>query len=86
MTTQFHSSRANDNFIAYTFITSYADDSFNFDEIAVCVAKTNFTDISCDSCSADFNLATPFYTIDHSVAFCLSHVPAPLLNEITLPL
>jgi hypothetical protein len=88
MTTQFHSSNADSNYIAYTFTTDYIDDIWtsDFEYFTVVIAKINSTDITCESCSADFNLATPFYKIDNSVAFCLSHIPAPLLDEITLPL
>jgi len=77
-----------DSYIEIEFTTDYADDIWtsDFEYFSMLVAKTNSTGITCESCTADFNLATPFYKIDNSVAFCLSHIPAPLLNEITLAL
>jgi hypothetical protein len=89
MTTNFYSSRANETYIEYTFTTDYVDDIWtsDFEDFIILLAKTNDTGVTCESCThAEFNLSTPFYTIDHSVAFCLSHIPAQLLNEITLPL
>ena len=81
----------NNNYDSYTqieFTTDYTDDIWtsDFENFTVIIAKTNSTDITCESCTADFNLVTPFYNIDNSVAFCLSHIPAQLLNEITLTL
>ena len=77
-----------DSYIKIEFTTDYADDNWtsDFEDFSMLVAKTNSTGITCDYCTADFNLTTPFYKIDNSVAFCLSHIPAPLLNEITLTL
>lgn len=77
-----------DSYIEIEFTTDYADDIWtsDFEDFSMLVAKTNSTGITCESCTADFNLATPFYKIDNSVAFCLSHIPAPLLDEITLAL
>lgn len=74
------------SYIEINFRTDYVDDIWtsDFDDFSILIAKTNSTDITCESCSADFNLATPFYTIDHSVAFCLSHVPAAILDEIKI--
>lgn len=77
------------SYIQITFFSDYVDaelDDFDFSEFALLLAKTNSTDITCDTCSADFNLITPFYTIDSSVAFCASHLPTALLDEITLVL
>jgi hypothetical protein len=77
-----------DSYIEIEFTTDYIDDIWtsDFEDFSMLIAKTNSTGITCESCAADFNLATPFYKIDNSVAFCLSHIPAQLLNEITLTL
>jgi hypothetical protein len=78
-----------DPYIEIEFTTDYADDIWtsDFQDFSMLIAKTNSTGITCESCThAEFNLATPFYKIDNSVAFCLSHIPAQLLNEITLAL
>jgi hypothetical protein len=74
------------SYIEINFRTDYINDVWtsDFDDFSMLIAKTNSTDITCESCSADFNLATPFYTIDHSVAFCLSHVPTAILDEIKI--
>jgi hypothetical protein len=88
MTTQFSSSYADENYIAYVFTTDYADKSFDSAgsaEITICIAKTNSTDLVCEDCSSNFNLATPFY-LDSNQTICLSHLPTQFLNEITLPL
>jgi len=79
----------NDNnpYIEIYFRTDYIDDIFNFEDFSILIAKTNSTEITCESCThTELNLSKPFYTIDHSVAACLSHLPAQLLNEITLTL
>ena len=77
------------DYIEIHFRTDYVDDVWtsDFEDFSMLIAKTNSTGITCESCThAEFNLATPFYKIDNSVAFCLSHIPAQLLNEITLTL
>jgi len=82
----------NNNDTSYTeihFRTDYVDDIWtsDFEDFSMLIAKTNSTGITCESCThREFDLTTPFYKIDNSVAFCLSHVPAQLLNEITLAL
>jgi len=75
-----------DSYIEIEFTTDYIDDIWtsDFEYFSMLIAKTNSTDITCESCTADFNLSTPFYKIDNSVAFCLSHVPAAILDEIKI--
>ena len=77
----------NNNYDSYAkieFTTDYVNSEFDFSEFSLLIAKTNSTEISCDSCSADFNIVTPFYTIDSSVAFCASHLPTALLDETNI--
>ena len=74
-----------DPYIELYFRTDYVDEFFDFEDFSILIAKTNSTDITCELCThTELNLAKPFYTIDHSVCFCLSHLPTELLNEITL--
>jgi hypothetical protein len=79
----------NNNYDSYAkidFTTDYVDSEIDvdFSEFSLLLAKTNDTLISCDACSASFNITTPFYTIDSSVAFCASHLPTALLDEINI--
>ena len=78
----------NNPYIEIDFRTDYINDVWtsDFEYFSMLIAKTNSTGITCESCDTEFNLSTPFYNIDNSVAFCLSHVPSQILNEITLTL
>lgn len=79
---------ANDPYIELSFDTNFTKiDSvtdFDFPYFSILIAKTNNTDITCETCAVELNLTTPFYTVDHSASFCLSHLPTELLNETTL--
>lgn len=86
-TTQISVIREN-SYVQISFETNFIDiDSetyFDFSEFSILLATSNQTSITCESCSADFNISTAFYTIDNSVAFCVSHLPTALLNEIKI--
>lgn len=86
MTTTQTKIRKYDTHIEIDFTTDFVDSDFDFAELTLLFATTNDTSISCDVCSADFTLATTFYSIDSSVAFCASHLPSELLDEITITL
>lgn len=76
-----------DPYIEFYFQTDCFDELFDFENFSILIAKTNSTDITCELCThAELDLTKPFYTIDHSVCFCLSHLSTELLNEITLTL